>query len=116
MAENKSKQEIEDIMSAITSVDENSSLNKLPHCCVESLDDVPIMRMEKGELAILISKQDKMDENFNSLHCYLNTRCNTQAIGQTGSNAMSKQAPVLKSAVHFRQQCILFNGQACING
>jgi hypothetical protein len=65
--ENKSKQEIEDILSAITFVDENLSLMKLPRYVVDNLDEIPIMRMERGELAILISKLDKIDNGITNM-------------------------------------------------
>lgn len=69
--ENKAKQELDDIMTAISFVDENSSFNNLPRYVVENLDDVPVMRMERGELAILLAKLDKIEEgvsNFKLSH------------------------------------------------
>lgn len=65
--ENKFKIEIDDILSAITFADENGFLDKLPRYVVENLDDIPIMRMERGEFGILISKLDKLEKSVSTL-------------------------------------------------
>ena len=57
---NKTRQEVDDILAAITFVDDSSSLDKLPRYCVDNLGDILIMRMERGEFAILLSKLDKI--------------------------------------------------------
>ena len=75
--DNKTRQEVDDILAGITFVDDSSSLDKLPRYCVDNLDDIPIMRMERGEFAILLSKLDKIQENITSLndgHCHLEPR------------------------------------------
>ena len=76
--DNKTKQEIDDILCAITVVDESLSLNKLPKYVTDNLDDIPVMRMEKGELAILISKLDRLEENISDVQIRLNVNntCN----------------------------------------
>jgi hypothetical protein len=103
--ENKTKQEIEDILSVIAFVDENNALLQLPRYVVENLDDVPMMRMEKGELAILISKLDKIDESISSMqmnsHLHSNQdRCNVQAVGTNGvSSRVSNSQPINQPSI-----------------
>ena len=59
--ENKLRQELDDIMSALTFIDENASFTRLPRYSVDDLENIPIMRMESGEFAILMTKLDKLD-------------------------------------------------------
>jgi hypothetical protein len=65
--ENKTRQELDDIMLALTFIDENSSFNRLPRYSVDNLEDIPIMRMESGEFAILMTKLDNLEENLLNL-------------------------------------------------
>jgi hypothetical protein len=44
--DNKSKQDIEDMFGAVSFVDECSAL---PRYVTDNLDDIPIMRMDRGE-------------------------------------------------------------------
>ena len=67
--DNKAKQEVEDILTAVTVVDEKYALIKLPHYSFDNLDNLPLMRMERGEFAILISRLDKIEETMaNRMH------------------------------------------------
>ena len=69
--DNKTKQEIDDIFTAITFVDESAGLLKLPRYVVENLDELPLMRMEKGEFAVLVAKLDKIEENVSNLSMHI---------------------------------------------
>ena len=66
--DNKLKQEVEDIIAGLTLVDENEALLRLPRYAVENLDDIPVMRMERGEFAILVSKLDKIEERVENIN------------------------------------------------
>lgn len=65
--DNKTKQEIEDIITSLTFIDENLLLDKLPRYATDNLDCLPLMRMERGEFAILVSKLDLLNDKFASM-------------------------------------------------
>ena len=65
--DDKTKMDVDDILANITFVDDSSALEKLPRYCIDNLEDIPIMRMERGEFAVLLSKLDKLRDQVGRL-------------------------------------------------
>jgi hypothetical protein len=64
--DNKRKHDLEDIIAQITLLDEGGLLNSLPKYVVDNLDNVPMIRMERGEFSVLVSKLDKLSDDLNT--------------------------------------------------
>jgi hypothetical protein len=62
--DNKRKHDLEDIMTQISLLDEGGFISKLPKYVVDNLDNIPLVRMERGEFAVLVSKLDKISDEL----------------------------------------------------
>jgi hypothetical protein len=66
--DNRLKRDLEDILAQVTLIDELGLLARLPVYVVHNLDDIPMIRMEHGEFAVLVSKLDKLNDGLTELH------------------------------------------------
>ena len=87
--ENKSKQEVDDILCALSFIDESVGLSKLPLYVTDNLEDLPLMRMEKGEYAVLISKLDKIEETVSSVRMNIQSDHRSRYVIPTDQSASS---------------------------
>ena len=64
---NRAKHDLDDILHTLNMLDENGLLSNLPKYAVDNLDNVPLIRMERGEFAVLVTKLDKLSDELNNL-------------------------------------------------
>lgn len=76
--DNKRKHDIEDILSQIALMDEGGHIARMPRYVVDNLDNIPLIRMERGEFAVIVSKLDKLSDDL-AAH-----RCDVRALGGDG--------------------------------
>ena len=62
--ENKSKSDIDDILGQMNLLDERGLFNSVSKYATCVLDELPMIRMERGEFAILVSKLDKLGDEL----------------------------------------------------
>ena len=64
--DNKRKHDLDDIIAQITLLDEGHLINNLPKYVIDNLDNVPLIRMERGEFSVIVSKLDKLSDDLNT--------------------------------------------------
>src|ERR1051325_7408423 len=65
---NKRKHDLDDILLQLGLADEGGYLTRLPKYVVDNLDNIPIIRMERGEFAVLVSKLDRLSDDLSTLN------------------------------------------------
>jgi hypothetical protein len=95
-------------MTALLFIDENTAFTQLPRYAVENLDEIPVMRMERGELEILISKLDKIEENISDIRLNI---ANEEATMFSSSQQLARVSSIVDNltsaqAGHTADRCL----------
>ena len=74
--------EVDDILSLSITLDEKKLLSELPRYVVDNTDCIPTMKIEDGDLKLIVKKMEKMEESLTHLRACINMLHNT---GETRS-------------------------------
>lgn len=91
--DNRKKSEIDDIYSALACADENGRMKDLPKYVVMDINTIPIIRLEKGEFSVIVSKLDSIFSELDSIKAKI---INPPVIRPTGISfgpSLSQPAP-----------------------
>ena len=94
-SDNKTRVEVEDIISVFTFLDESLMLDKLPTFVAVNVDNIPSNRIEEGDIRCILNKLEGMDKKLDTFPCQL-------ADSFDKHNVAVPRAPVPPPAINLR--------------
>ena len=115
----RQRKEAVDIVTVITTLDQQGSISSLPIYVVDNTDSIPSLKLEDGELKYLMARVDKLDnamfcvqQTLNRLHAYVITNVSlkpaeaTPVVSQTTGEMMNFEP----NAINMQKHCSLLPG------
>ena len=66
-SDNKFRNEVDDIFALLVFVDEKGLFDKIPKCVSANPEQLPLMRMEKGDVTVILNKIDRLETTLDSM-------------------------------------------------